>query len=342
MLDNLDTIAKYDNHNALGVIAGQPEQLKHACELPKREWGEVRQVVLAGMGGSALAAQFLSNWLGSRLPVPLIIVRDYDLPEYIGPETLLIASSYSGNTEETRAALAEARKRGAQVAVLTSGGQLEEQAEAHDLQLLETPSGLQPRLAVLYSVRAIAQLLEAVGLVEHLVVELESAADWMMGELAAWLADSPTSSNQAKQIAERLLGFTVIIYGGPALAMPTMKWKIDINENAKNLAFFNVLPEFDHNEFIGWANPVEKAVRVVELQSSLDRPRINQRFELSNRLLSGSMPEPIIVQAKGTTRLQQMLWTIILGDFVSAYLAFLNGIDPTPVELVEKLKKELG
>ena len=156
------------------------------------------------------------------------------------------------------------------------------------------------------------------------------------------MADSPTPSNQAKQIAERLLGKLVVVYGGPRLAMPTMKWKIDLNENAKNLAFFNVLPELDHNEFTGWLNPRDKAIAVIELQSSLDRPRINRRFELSNRLLSGHMPEPIIVTAQGVTHLEQMIWVIILGDFVSAYLAFLNGIDPTPVDLVEQLKKDLG
>ena len=169
MLDNLDMIAKLDNFNALGVIAGQADQLRHAYTVPKRDWAPVRQVVLAGMGGSALAAQFLANWLGDRLTVPLIIVRDYHLPAYIGPDTLLIASSYSGNTEETRASLVEARKRGAQIVILTSGGELAEAAEEHDLTLLETPGGLQPRLAVFYGVRAIAELLEAVGLAEHLV-----------------------------------------------------------------------------------------------------------------------------------------------------------------------------
>jgi glucose/mannose-6-phosphate isomerase len=137
------------------------------------------------------------------------------------------------------------------------------------------------------------------------------------------------------------VGHPVVMYGGPTLALPTMKWKIDFNENSKHLAFYNYLPEFNHNEFNGWAHPERSGLKVVELRSDLDHSQVQKRFDVTNKLLSNRFA-PIEVHAEGETKLEQMLWTLILGDFTSAYLAFLNGIDPTPVDLIEKLKKELA
>ncbi len=197
-------------------------------------------------------------------------------------------------------------------------------------------------MALAFEVKALSGVLEYFGVITGLSEELEAAADWLELKLSDWTAESPTDDNAAKRIATRLLGRAVVVYGGPTLGFVAMKWKIGFNENAKNLAFAYQFPEFNHNEFLGWMHPVDKPFKVIELQSDLDRPEIGRRFEISNRLLSGKLPNPIIVKAQGETRLQQMLWTVALGDFVSAYLAFLNGIDPTPVELIEKLKKELA
>jgi glucose/mannose-6-phosphate isomerase len=196
-------------------------------------------------------------------------------------------------------------------------------------------------MAVFYGVKALATLIERLGLVDGLVSELEIAAEWLLEEADSFIPTMAEDENPAKQIAKKLVGHPVVIYGGPTLTMAALKWKININENAKNQAFYYVLPEFNHNEFIGWGNPKDSLLRVVELQSSLDNDRILERFEISNRLLSGIMPAPIIIEAQGETTLQQMLWTMLLGDFTSAYLAFLNQVDPEPVVLVEKLKKEL-
>jgi len=224
---------------------------------------------------------------------------------------------------------------------MSAGGSLIELANAQHLPTLEVPDGLQPRLAVLFGVKALATLLEELGMARGIVKELEAAADWSEGEIKQWDATTPTAQNSAKQLADAFLGHPIVVYGGPTLAMPAMKWKIDANENAKNLAFYNALPEFNHNEFLGWGHPYRSGMRVVELQSSLDHPQIARRFTATNRLLSGTMPEPIVVTAVGTTRLEQMIWTILLGDFAMAYLAFLNQVDPTPVPMIEKLKREL-
>lgn len=341
MLDDISEIHKYDKSNALGIIAGQPGQLKQSYGVSIKDF-KPSSIVVAGMGGSALAAEFIKSWLGNRLPIPLEIVRDYKLPGYVSDRTLVIASSYSGNTEESLSALQDAESRGANIIVISSGGQLAEAAKAKQYPHFILPAGFQPRLAVLYGVRALAEVLEQLKLVNGVVAELLAAADWVDVNTHSWMADSPEAQNTAKQIAMELHNHAAVIYGGPTLALPAMKWKIDINENAKNVAFYNLLPEFNHNEFNGWIAYAPEGLKVVELQSGLDHPQISKRFSVTNRLLSGKMPKPIEVVAAGDTKIQQMLWTLLLGDFVSAYLAFLNGIDPTPVDLIEKLKKELS
>lgn len=340
MLDNLLEIQKLDKSNALGIIAGQPNQLRHEFNVQFSS-KTYKNIVVAGMGGSALAAEFIRSWLISRLPMPFEISRDYSLPGFVSGDTLVIASSYSGNTEETLSALTEAENKGADIVVISAGGKLAEVARDKGYPYFEVPAGLQPRLAVLYGARALADILVSLGILEGIVAELTDAAEWMEQHYSTWTAEVQEENNLAKQIALLLQNHGVVIYGGPTLLLPAMKWKIDINENAKNVAFWNHFPEFNHNEFNGWISFAPKDLKVVELLSSLDHPQVQKRFEVTNRLLSGKMPTPIQVQVEGETKLQQMMWALILGDFVSAYLAFLNDIDPTPVDLIEKLKKEL-
>jgi glucose/mannose-6-phosphate isomerase len=344
VLDDLQFVSSLDKGNALGIIAGQPAQLKQVLELGHIDrTREIESIILAGMGGSALAGEFVRSWKSDKLNLPFVISRDYRIPAFVGKKTLAIISSYSGNTEEVIESYAQAKAAGADIITMSSGGKLQQLAEADGLPHVTLPSGYQPRLAVFFEVRAVANLLEHLGLLKGAVDELEAAADWVTPLLSDWSAEVNTDKNQAKQIARELLGSPVVVYAGSTLAYPAMKWKIDFNENAKNLAFYYHWPEFNHNEFLGWLHPqMTTMLRVVELESDLDHLHLKKRFDISNRLLSGRMPNPIRVQAEGDTGLKQMLWTTLLGDFTSAYLAFLNGIDPTPVELIEKLKKELA
>jgi len=340
MLDDPKYIAQFDRSNVVAVIAAQGEQLREQYEFDVPEVTDLQQIVLAGMGGSALAAEFVRSWLADRLPVPLEIVRGYDLPAYVGERSVVVVSSFSGNTEETLACLEEAKKRKSAIVVMTAGGKLAEYAE--EFSFLQIPHAVsQPRMAVFYGVKALATLIERLGLVKGLAPELEAAAEWLLEESEYFLPTVAEADNAAKQIAKKLVGHPAVIYGGPALAVPALKWKINFNENSKNQAFYYAFPEFNHNEIVGWANPKDSLLRVVELQSSLDSDRIQKRFEISDRLLSGIMPAPIVVEAQGETLLQQMLWTMLLGDFTSAYLAFLNQTDPEPVVILERLKKEL-
>lgn len=342
MLDDPKYIAQYDRSNGFAMVAGQAQQLRQTYDFqnPTLDKEDIQNVVLAGMGGSALAAEFFRSWQSDKLSVPFDIVRGYSLPHYVGKNTLLIVSSYSGNTEETLSCLEQAKTTGATIVYMSAGGKLAEAGK--EGTLLSIPDGVQPRLSVLFGVKALATLFESIGLVEGAVSELETNAEWLLEEVTHFATNIPEKDNIAKQVAKQLVGTPTVVYGGPTLGFAAMKWKIDINENAKNIAFWNQLPEFNHNEFIGWGNPKHPMLKVVQLHSNLDNDRIKKRFEVSNRLLSDNMPAPIVVTAHGETKLQQMLWTMLLGDFVATYLALLNQVDPIPVDLIEKLKKELG
>jgi glucose/mannose-6-phosphate isomerase len=341
MLDDQAFISRLDHSHALGIIGGQPSQLGQHFQIPDVDGHGIANIIVAGMGGSALGGLFLGRWLKDQLPVPLEVDRGYDLPGYAGPDTLVIVSSYSGNTEEDLSQLDQAIKAQCRVVIMTAGGELAKRAAADKLPIIMIPTGLQPRLAVLYEIKALASLFDQLGLTSDAAEQLTAAGQWLVPHLAGWVAEVPVRDNQAKRLAQELLGCGVVVYAGPTLGMQAFKWKIDINENAKQVAFCYELSEFNHNEFLGWKNPRDKLLKVVQLHSSLDGERIARRWEISNRLLSGQMPRPIIVEAVGETQLQQMLWTQLLGDYVSVYLAFLNGQDPTPVDLIEKLKKEL-
>jgi glucose/mannose-6-phosphate isomerase len=342
MLDDLKYIHQRDGQDALGVAEKQWQQLQQKYEVDLSGISGVENAVLAGMGGSALPGVFLQSWPG--LNVPFEIVRNYNLPKYVGAKTLFISSSYSGNTEETLSALAEAEAKNAQIVVIAAGGKLAEIAKEKSYPLFMIPSGIQPRMSAFYFLAAFTQLLEPLKLIDAGSVEqLAKAGEWLKDQTGSWRPDVATKDNLAKQTAVELAGKTVIMYAGPLMFPAANKWKIGSNENAKNLAWSNQYPEFNHNEFIGWSShPVDKPFGVVDIRSNLEDPRIQKRFELSERLLSGKRPVPIVIKPQGETLLQQLLWSSVLGDFVTIYLALLNGVNPTPVDLVEKFKTELG
>jgi len=344
ILDNENSLAQKDPEGALKVVAAQFEQASFEAVVWNQEHDdrEITSIVVTGMGGSALAALVAKVWLKHDLKIPFEIIRGYDLPEYVGRHTLVIASSYSGNTEETVSALEQAEKAGAQLGVIASGGKLIDIAGEYNIAHVSLPSGLQPRMAVIYNLRALLALLENFSLVHGKSEEVAQLSDWLGRESAAWAPEIPTEHNYAKQLADEAVGKTPVFYGGALTSPIAYKWKISWNENAKNVSFWNEYPEFNHNEFMGWAShPIEKPFAVFDLVSSFEHPQILRRFEISDRLLSGLRPKATVVNMVGDSLIAQLLWGSILADYVSIYVATLNGVDPTPVELIEKLKKEL-
>jgi glucose/mannose-6-phosphate isomerase len=342
MLDDLKYIHQRDGQDALGIAERQAGQLIYKFERPKIE-GEFTNIVYAGMGGSALAALISRSWPGYSLPFE--VCRQYQIPAYVSERTLFIAASNSGNTEETLSALAEAETKDAKIVIIAGGGKLAEIAAQKNYPYFKLPKAEQPRYAVFYNLVALLTTLEAAGLLgeSDISAELENASKFLTEAVKAWLPTVPTAENEAKKLANELAGKSGVVYGGPLMSPAAYKWKISFNENAKNIAWWNEFPEFNHNEFIGWSShPVQKPYSVIELRSSLEHPRVQKRFEVSERLLSGKRPAPHVVNVQGESLLQQLVWAITFGDFVTIYLALLNNLNPAPVELVEKLKKELN
>jgi glucose/mannose-6-phosphate isomerase len=346
MLDDVNVIKQHDPSGALSVAAMQYNQANFKADVQNKDHDgrQITNVVVAGMGGSALAALLVKSWLKTELNVPFEIIRSYHLPAYVGPNTLVIVSSYSGNTEEPLSCLEQAKSSKSQIAIIASDGQLTNQADANHYANVKLSTGLQPRMAVIYNLCALVSLLINFNVVPSSKLdEISNVSDWLKGEAAKWSGEITSDGNYAKQLALAAIGKTAIFYGGELTAPVAYKWKISWNENAKNVAFWNEIPEYNHNEFIGWtSHPVEKPFVVFDIISNFENQRILKRFEITDRLLSGLRPKSITVNLLGDTSIAQLLWGSILADFVSIYVAVLNGVNPTPVQLINKLKQELA
>lgn len=345
ILDDLNQIKQRDTKNALGMAGEEPKQLTQALEIQNipTEFPIFEHIIVAGMGGSALAGDMLRDWLD--LPVPFQVVKDYVLPKYVGPKTLVIACSFSGNTEETVAAFEDAVAKKAHVVIAAGKGKLLETAKAEGLPYVIMPyDGVTPRMFLPTNLRAFIELFIAYNIIgRSVLLELESAAANLAEVSRIWGVNIPFKENSAKQLAWHCAGKTPVFYAGPRFRSAAYKWKIAINESAKNTSWCAEYSEFNHNEFMGWAShPIEKPFAVFDIRSSFDDPRIAKRFEISNRLLSGLRPKETEITLEGETMLEQFLWSNILADYVSAYLGILNGVDPAPVPLIEKLKGELA
>ena len=340
MLDDLKIIAQRDKGDTIGFAGKQLHQLETDFSLDI-EQQDFKHIVYAGMGGSALYADFVRSWPGVKLPYQ--IIRGYEIPSYVSSDTLFIASSYSGNTEETIACLEQAEECGATIVIIASGGKLQQIAEAKGYPFAKLDSAIpQPRMGAFAGFKALVSVLDAAGVCNEQAPLMKESARALSDVPQQWAVDVPSANNQAKQIAQELMGRSIVVYSGPLLAPVAYKWKISFNENAKNVSWLNQYPELNHNEFIGWtSHPVDKPYAIINLTSPLEHERVQRRFEASDRLLSGQRPHPITVEVQGETRLEQIIWGTLLGDFVSLYLAILNGVDPEPVALVEKLKQEL-
>lgn len=343
-IDSLEAIAQRDPQNSLEFIGNQPQQLTYDFGLTAASFGEgeVKNIVFAGMGGSSLAAELVPT--GLTLAVPFVIVKSYHLPHFADASTLVICASASGNTEETVSVLAEAEVRGCKIAIIAHGGKLLARAHEAGHVVAELPQVPQPRLGVFYMYRATVELLVAAGCATvNDLAPLSAVAERLGTAVQSWLPASKTPDNLAKQLARDMVGKTPIIYAGPLMYPAAYKWKIDVNENAKNTAWCNGIPEFNHNEFLGWSGlPVEKPFAVIDLMSSFEHPRITARFEVTDRLLSGLRPKSTAIHAQGQTQFEHVMYLVLLGDFTTTYMALLNGVNPTPVALVEKFKVELG
>jgi len=305
----------------------------------------IGNVVVCGMGGSAIAGDVIRAATATLLPVPLLVCRDYRLPAFVGSSTLVFASSYSGNTEETISAYEQARAAGASIVCLTSGGKLASLAQSHGHPVIQLPGGLPPRAALGHSAVMLLGALSVLGLAPDMTEPLRETVELLIRLAARYGIEVPEHDNRAKTIARSLQGRLVAVYASNANLDPAaVRWRGQMEENAKNLAFHHLLPEMNHNELVGWQLP-EQALRqigVVFLRDQGDHPQMQRRFDFTKEIVSRRTSVVHEVWSEGESLLARIFSVICLGDFVSLYLACLNSVDPTPVSVIETLKQRLG
>ena len=290
------------------------------------------------MGGSAIGADLARGAIGDRARRPLLSSRDYDPPSWVGEDTLVLCSSYSGDTEETLAAYAAAGDRGAPRVVMTTGGDLAEMARADGVPVIGVPSGMQPRAAVAYMTVGALEVAALAGVTDSLRGEVEAAAA-LLRELAAEWGPDGDPEGEAKSLARALQGQVPVVYGAELTAPVSVRWRSQLNENAEMPAFDGVLPEMDHNEICGWGQPTFTAIF---LEDDEQHSRVKQRIELSAEVVAAAGSPVERVRPRGETRAERVLSLVFLGDLVSLYAAVQNGVDPSPVARIEDFKQRLG
>lgn len=349
VLDSVERMTRLDPGGMLKTVSDLPQQIRDAqniarhVELPE-DFSGARSIVAAGLGGSAIGGDVVRELVAGELKVPMFVVRDYDLPAFVDKDTLVFVSSYSGNTEETLSAYGIARERGARILCITSGGRLAELGARDGVPVVTIPPGLPPRTALGYMFVPMLVALARLGYVKE-AGEGFDEAELILRDLALVLGpESPTSVNQAKRLALAMYGKIPLIYGASGItAAAALRWKTQINENSKTHAFWNAFPELNHNETVGWGarKDIAGALRVVLLRDKGDHPRVQRRMEITSTLMSNAAGIDE-VYSLGRSKIARLLSLMYVGDFASIYLAFLYGVDPKPVKVIDYLKGELA
>jgi glucose/mannose-6-phosphate isomerase len=349
---NLDDMALYPKTDPDGMLARikelpiQYEQAWQAVQSFKipAAYHNVNKIVVLGMGGSAIGADLMRTFVQEESKVPVIIYRDYGLPAFIDKDTLVIVSSYSGNTEETLSGFELALKTGAKIIAITTGGKVADLAAKNGLPVFKITYQAQPRAALGFSFIPTLGVLQNLGFIKDKTADIAEAVKVLRKMETRLDEKSPEKSNLAKQIAQRLFGNLPVIYGAGIASEIARRWKGQVNENAKAWAFYEIFPELNHNATVGFPHPLEvvSKIRVIMLRSGLYNPRVKLRYEVTSGLLKQAGVAYEYVDAEGSSTLAQMSSLISLGDHVSYYLAMLYQVDPSPVKVINYLKEQLA
>ena len=348
-LDDPGIYQQLDPANMLAHLHGLPQQCRSAWhkakdfELPP-DYAGIDKIIILGMGGSAIGGDLARSLILSTGKPIVFVNRDYDLPAFVDDRTLVIASSYSGNTEETLSAFSQALKTSCKKLAVTTGGKLKALAEDARVPVLTIDYISPPRAALGYSFMPLIAFLHKLTFLEDKSAEVEAMIrnlERLLGELKETV---PISSNQAKQLAMKLYGKIAVIYGAGILSEVARRWKAQINENSKAWAFHETFPELNHNAVVGYQFPPELAseIYVVLLHCPSLHPRTLIRYQVTSELLEQNGVGYQIIDSQGESELSQMMSLIFLGDWVSYYLAILYKIDPTPIKAIDYLKKRLS
>jgi glucose/mannose-6-phosphate isomerase len=321
-----------DKHNLRQVLLDFPNQVRTGWELGEDiTFTDIDNIVVSGMGGSALSGDILKTYLRHELKVPLVVSKDYFLPKFVGRTTLLFASSYSGNTEEALSALKEASRKGCKIICIASGGKMEEHAKVHNIPFIKIPHGIQPRTAIGYMFFAILKVLQNCKLIGPKEKDVERVEKALRRDIFEDLA---------KRISAKLVNKIPLIYASEDLSCVAEKWKINFNENSKIHAFYNIVPEMNHNEIVGYTN-VKGDFHVIIIKDDEDFRRVHERFKILKEIIKEHHVPVSEIQIKGDCFLSKIFSAIYIGDWTSYHLALLYNTDPTPVDIVENFKKRI-
>ena len=345
-------LATVDPQDMLGVVEDSPAQWRDALERAlagPHPHGRPGAVVVVGMGGSGIAGDVAAMLGARRGTVPVVAVKGYELPAFVGPDSLVVAVSYSGNTEETLACVDAAATRGAARFAVTSGGELAARAEAEGFPAVALPPGRQPRASLAYLTVPVLVALSRAGVLPGVADDLVGVADHLDGLVPRWGRGAPPAENAALQAAVALADRVPLVYGGRGVpALVALRAKCQVNEMAKRPAFHHELPELDHNEIVGWdadhgLPAVTGRLGLLQLHSPDDEhPQVTRRIEATLEVAGGGFGTVQHHQLIGETPLERLAAGILFVDLVAVYLAVLAGIDPTPVDVIEALKQRIA
>jgi len=339
-----------DRSDMLGLLIDFPNQCRIAKEIgsrfnPPGKRRKYKMVLWCGMGGSAIGGDVVASCIKDRLKIPMIVNRHYNIPACCDKDTLVVISSYSGNTEETISCYKQARAKKAEILIITSGGKLEESAVREGRMLIVIPQGLPPRCALGYSSIPALIALSRLGLITLKPGEIDEAIrviETLRKRLSPFVG---AKSNVAKKLARSLNGRFPVIFGSTDRFEPVVyRWRTQIAENAKLLSSHHFFAELNHNEIEGFEpySKLPKKIVVIMLKDKLDHPRIKRRMVITKDIIKGKGPKVIDVSSSGRGVLARVFSVIYIGDWMSFYLAVMNKVDPTPVDRITYLKKRLA
>lgn len=322
-----------DKSNMVGVLDNFPNQIHEGffdlAEKIKVK-GDFKNIVFAGMGGSALPGDIAKTYLKDTLGIPIIVHKSYDLPRFVGKGTLLFVCSYSGNTEEALSAYKASKSKSCETVVMASGGKLRKLAEHDKKPFIKVPTGIQPRLALGYQFFAILRVLQNSGLIKDHSTKVKQLIDKLR---------DPGYKMNGEELATKLVEKVPIIYSSDTMEVVAEIWKIAFNENTKIAAFYNYFPELNHNEMMGYTTPKANFYVIMIREDDCHR-RVAKRFKITKNIIADKAGTTEIV-IKGKCQLVKLFTSIYIGLWTAYFLALKYGTDPTPVELVEELKKKL-
>ncbi len=343
-------IKKLDPADMYARIYGFPEQLQEGYNLPIRgdlsaiNTAEIKSIMVIGMGGSAIGGDILRSYLAEEAAIPIMVNRNYSLPRFVDRHTLLIASSYSGNTEETLAAFEQGKQRGCPIIVTTTGGKLGALAVENNYPHVILPAGLQPRAALGYSFGPLLQIMEKLGYIPGQKEIVEATCASLITSRKKLGMNISEKRNPARQLAAKLKEKIGIVYAGADYYdTVAVRFKGQICENAKALAYANICPEFNHNELVGFDFPPKLVAKlvVIFLTGPADSHGVTKRFKIINKILTEKKITTVFLKAQGPNRLAEIFSLVQFGDLTSYYLALINKTDPSPVHVINRLKTAL-